>query len=177
MSQNPVIVWFRRDLRLEDNAALYEALKGDWPVLPLFIFDRHILDKLANRADARVEFIHNTLAGLKKELQVKGSDLLVKYGTPEEVWPAILEEFDVQAVYTNRDYEPYARQRDEKIKGLLEKEQILLHTFKDQVIFEEEEILTKTGGVYTVFTPYSKTWKNLPWPNNLLLREEKNKLW
>jgi deoxyribodipyrimidine photo-lyase len=159
MSKGISVFWFRRDLRLEDNAALYEALKGEWPVLPLFIFDRHILDKLSNRADARVEFIHQTLVEIKKELKELGSDLLVKYNTPEEAWPEILDEFEVKAVYTNRDYEPYARERDEKIKGLLEKEEIPLRTFKDHVIFEEEEITKKAGGVYTVFTPYSRTWK------------------
>lgn len=159
MSKGISIFWFRRDLRLEDNAALYEALKGEYPVLPLFIFDRHILDKLSNRADARVEFIRQTLAEIKTELQDQGSDLLVKFGKPEEVWPEVLKQFQVKAVYTNRDYEPYARERDEEIKGLLEKEQIPLRTFKDHVIFEEEEILTKADGIYTVFTPYSKTWK------------------
>lgn len=159
MSKGISIFWFRRDLRLEDNAALYEALKGESSVLPLFIFDRHILDKLSNRADARVEFIHQTLVEIKKDLQDQGSDLLVKYGTPEEVWPEVLKQFQVKAVYTNRDYEPYARERDERIKGLLEKEEIPLRTFKDHVIFEEEEVLTKADGIYTVFTPYSKTWK------------------
>lgn len=159
MSKGISIFWFRRDLRLEDNAGLYEALKSEWPVLPLFIFDRSILDKLSNRVDARVEFIHQTLTELRKELQEQGSDLLVKYGTPEKIWPEVLQEFEVKAVYTNHDYEPYARQRDEKISLLLEKQQIPLHTFKDHVIFEEEEITKKAGGVYTVFTPYSKTWK------------------
>lgn len=159
MSKGISIFWFRRDLRLEDNAGLYQALKSEWPVLPLFIFDRSILDKLSNRADARVEFIHQTLTELKKELQEQDSDLLVKYGTPEKVWPEVLQEFEVKAVYTNHDYEPYARRRDEKISLLLEKQQIPLHTFKDHVIFEEEEITKKAGGPYTVFTPYSKTWK------------------
>ena len=159
MDKKISVFWFRRDLRLHDNAGLYEALKGEHPVLPLFIFDRNILDELEERDDARVTFIHSVMRDIKDQLQEKGSDLLVYYGKPEEVWPEILEEYKVAAVYTNRDYEPYARKRDEAIAEMLEEKDIPFHSFKDQVIFEEEEILTKAGGIYTVFTPYSKTWK------------------
>lgn len=158
--ENPVsIVWFRRDLRLYDHAALYRALKAESAVLPLFIFDRHILDELEDRTDARVTFIHDVLKDIKAELQENGSDLLVHYGKPEEVWPELLKSYNVQAVYTNRDYEPYARDRDAQVAATLAKQGIKFHTYKDQVIFEEEEITKKAGGVYTVFTPYSRTWK------------------
>ncbi len=153
------IVWLRRDLRLHDNAALYRALKEKTAVLPLFIFDRHILDELEDRSDARVSFIHGVLTEIKQELQERGSDLLVYYGKPEEVWPEILTTYQVEAVYTNRDYEPYARQRDAQVQSLLATKGIGFHTFKDHVIFEEEEITKKAGGVYTVFTPYSRRWK------------------
>ncbi|MEL6655783.1 MAG: deoxyribodipyrimidine photo-lyase [Bacteroidota bacterium] len=159
MTKQISIMWLRRDLRLYDNAALYEALKGDYAVLPLFIFDRHILDELEERSDARVHFIHTVISELKAELQSKGSDLLVYYGKPEEVWPQVLADYNIAAVYTNRDYEPYARKRDVTIAEMLQKEAIPFHTFKDHVIFEEEEITKKAGGVYTVFTPYSRTWK------------------
>ncbi|RYG18216.1 MAG: deoxyribodipyrimidine photo-lyase, partial [Chitinophagaceae bacterium] len=93
--QSISIFWFRRDLRLEDNAALYHALKSDYPVLPLFIFDKNILDKLPED-DARVTFIYETIADIKNELQSKGSDLLVKYGKPEKAWLEVLKEYDVK---------------------------------------------------------------------------------
>ncbi|MEM6320610.1 MAG: deoxyribodipyrimidine photo-lyase, partial [Bacteroidota bacterium] len=153
------IFWFRRDLRLQDNAGFYEALKGDYPVLPLFIFDRHILDKLEDKKDARVEFLQRTVTELSKELQEQGSTMLVKYDTPEAAWTAILENYEVAAVYTNRDYEPYALERDEKIKTLLDASGVSFHTFKDHVIFEQTEVVKKDGAPYTVFTPYSKVWK------------------
>ena len=159
MIQQISIMWLRRDLRLHDNAALYEALKADYPVLPLFIFDRHILDKLEDRTDARVQFIHTVLAEMKEKLQEMGSDLIVYYGKPEEVWSQILANYEVQAVYANRDYEPYARERDERVGAMLKQQAIPFQTFKDHVIFEEDEITKKAGGVYTVFTPYSRTWK------------------
>jgi len=154
------VFWFRRDLRLEDNAGLYHALKGEHPVLPFFIFDRHILDALEERDDARVEFIHDTLQELKKELGEQGSDLVAKYAKPADAWNELLKEYDIKAVYTNHDYEPYAKDRDQKIKELLGKHDIELHTFKDQVIFEGIEVEKKDGGPYTVFTPYSRMWKS-----------------
>lgn len=153
------IFWFRRDLRLQDNAGLYHALKGPHPVLPLFIFDRNILDKLEDKVDARVNFIHNRVTELKQELQDQGSDLLVRYGKPEEIWSALLKEFEVTAAYTNHDYESYAIDRDQQIKDLLEEQEIPFHTFKDHVIFEKKEVTKDSGDPYVVFTPYSKTWK------------------
>ncbi|WP_029277127.1 cryptochrome/photolyase family protein [Pedobacter borealis] len=151
------IHWFRRDLRLADNAALYHALKSGYPVLPLFIFDQNILDKLPI-ADARVTFIYQTVEDLKKELQLHGSDLLVKYGKPEKIWSEILKEYDVKGVYTNHDYEPYARERDDNIAEFLTSEKIAFKTYKDQVIFEKNEILKADKTPYTVFTPFYKQW-------------------
>lgn len=152
------IFWFRRDLRLHDNAGLYHALKGPHPVLPLFIFDRDILDDLPDKRDARVTFIHQTLSGLKAELASMGSSMLIRYGKPEEIWADLLQEFSIGAVYTNRDYEPYALQRDTGIQHLLEQKNIPFHTYKDHVIFEKDEVLKSDRTPYTVFTPYSKRW-------------------
>lgn len=157
--QQPVsIFWFRRDLRLHDNAGLYHALKGPNPVLPLFIFDRNILDDLPDRSDARVEFIHQTISEVKDRLEGQGSSMLVYYGTPETVWPQILETWSVQAVYTNRDYEPYAKERDGAVERMLIQRGIPFRTFKDHVIFEHDEVLKDNGAPYVVFTPYSKRW-------------------
>jgi deoxyribodipyrimidine photo-lyase len=155
------IFWHRRDLRLEDNAGAYQALSAsDDPVLPLFIFDRNILDKLEDKDDARVSFIHQEIRRLKKELEALGSTIIVRYGYPEEVWRNLLQEYTIQSVYTNRDYEPYAKNRDQKIKAMLEEQDIPFHTYKDHVIFEGLEVEKKTGGSYTVFTPYSRAWKS-----------------
>jgi len=153
------IFWYRRDLRLHDNAGLYHALKGDLPVLPLFIFDKNILDALEDRQDRRVTFIHQQIQRLSEELKKLGSSILVKYGKPEEVWIEILQQYEVKAVYTNHDYEPYARERDAKISRLLSSRNIPFYTFKDQTIFEKDEILKDDGKPYTVFTPYSRKWK------------------
>ena len=160
MTSNPVsIFWHRRDLRLEDNAGLYHALKSGLPVLPIFIFDKHILDKLENRYDKRVDFIHQQLAEIKKQLNDLGSDLLVFYGTPEEVWPEITNQYNVKKVYTNHDYEPYAKERDAWVTNFFTSKQITFNTYKDQCIFEFDEVLKDDGKPYTVFTPYSKKWK------------------
>lgn len=154
------IFWHRRDLRLEDNAGAYQALRTGEPLLSLFIFDKNILDKLADKDDARVSFIHQEIKRLKAELEEMGSSMLVRYGYPEEIWQDILQEYTVQAVYTNHDYEPYAKNRDEKIKELLSAEDIPFHTYKDHVIFEGLEVEKKSGGSYTVFTPYSRAWRD-----------------
>lgn len=151
------LFWFRRDLRLHDNVGLYYALKGEHPVLPLFIFDQHILEDLPVN-DARVEFIWNTIQNIQQQLEKLGSSLLVKVGEPEKIWPQLLKDYDIQAVYTNRDYEPYATQRDEAVRKLVEQKGIPFHTYKDHVIFERGEILKKDGTPYTVFTPYQKQW-------------------
>jgi len=173
MSPSISIFWFRRDLRLEDNAGLYHALKGPNPVLPVFIFDRNILDDLEEKKDARVEFIHRTVSDLSARLEAMGSALQVFYGKPEEVWPKILQEFKVAAVFTNHDFEPYAIQRDQALRQQLSTLNIPFHTFKDQVIFQKEEVLKGDGTPYTVFTPYSKRWlEKLQTKRKTILTEE-----
>ncbi len=151
------IFWFRRDLRLEDNHGLFNSLTQSGNVLPLFIFDSNIIDELPED-DARVTFIHDQLKLIKDELNDGGSDLIVRYGDPEAVWSDLIGEMNIRAVYTNHDYEPYAIKRDEAVKELLHANGISFNTFKDHVIFEKKEILSKTGGVYTVFTPYKRRW-------------------
>ena len=153
------IFWFRRDLRLHDNAGLYHALKSGNPVLPIFIFDKNILDRLEDKKDRRVEFIHNVITEIQSELNNLGSTLLVKYGTPEEVFPALLNNYDVSAIYTNHDYEPYAHERDYSVREYARSEGVEFHTFKDKAIFEKNEVLSGTKTPYTVFTPYSRKWK------------------
>ncbi len=153
------IFWFRRDLRLFDNAAMYHALKSGSPVLPIFILDKNILDDLKNKQDKRVDFIMRTLNGLQEKLVTAGSTLQVMYGTPEDCYQQLTTQYDVAAVYTNHDYEPYAQKRDSEIAHLLAKKEIPLYTFKDQVIFEKDEVLKDNGSPYTVYTPYSKKWK------------------
>lgn len=150
--------WFRRDLRLEDNAGLYHALKAGLPVQPIFIFDKNILDDLEDKTDARVTFIHQRLYKINEELTAYGSSLLVKYGLPLEVWTDIVSQKGIETVYTNHDYEPYALARDSAVKKLLEAEGIGFKTFKDHVIFEKSEVTKDDGLPYTVFTPYSRKW-------------------
>lgn len=155
------IFWHRRDLRLDDNHGLFRALEGDIPVLPLFILDRNILDDLEDRDDARVTFIHGQLERLQAEYRAAGGELRVEYGFPLEVWEKLLNTLSIKAVYTNRDYEPYARERDAAVEELLSKHGISLHTFKDHVVFEYDEVLKDDGSPYTIFTPYSRKWKAL----------------
>jgi len=160
MKKEISICWLRRDLRIEDNAALYHALKSEHPVLLLFIFDRKILDDLHDSKDARVTFIYQQLEKIEQQLQKKGSSILIKYGTPEEAWAEVLADYSVKGVYTNHDYEPYARERDEALREYLQTESISFQTFKDQTIFEKEEITKADGKPYTVFTPYFRQWRN-----------------
>lgn len=152
------LFWFRRDLRLEDNAGLFYALQQEKNVLPLFIFDRNILDALEDKCDARVQFIHDQVSLLKSKLEERGSSMLIRYGKPVEVYRSLLSEFEIEAVYTNRDYEPYATERDSQIEQLLKENGASLFKFKDQVIFEPGEILNGSGEFYKVFTPFSKNW-------------------
>jgi deoxyribodipyrimidine photo-lyase len=151
------IFWFRRDLRLEDNLGLLAALDSKFPVVPLFIFDEDILQELPKN-DARLTFIYDALKAINEALKKQGTSLLCRKGKPIEVWKELLEEFDVAAVYTNKDYEPYARIRDKAVSDLLETKDLELHRIKDQVIFEEREILKKDGTPYTVYTPYKNKW-------------------
>jgi deoxyribodipyrimidine photo-lyase len=152
------LCWFRRDLRIEDQTALFYALQQEEQVLPLFIFDRHILDALEDKTDARVTFIYQQIASLKAFFEKHGSSMLVKYGHPEQIFQELVQEFEVQTVYTNRDYEPYAQSRDGQVEALLAKKNIPFLTFKDQVIFEPGEILNGSGEFYKVFTPFSRNW-------------------
>ncbi len=154
------IFWFRRDLRLHDNAGLYHALKSPFPVLPIFIFDTEILAKLEDKTDKRVQFIHQTLLGLQQQLKVLGSNLIVKYGNPAQIWNELSTNYQINAVFTNHDYEPYANTRDEQIRTLLSQKNITFETYKDQSIFEKQEVVKDDGKPYTVFTPYSKKWKS-----------------
>jgi deoxyribodipyrimidine photo-lyase len=159
MSATVSVFWFRRDLRLSDNAGLYAALQGPHPVLPIFIFDTRILDKLADKNDARVGFIHATLVELAAALKKLGSDLLVLHGDPLKIWRKLLQDYTIAEVYTNHDYEPYALERDQQVADLLAERNIGFHTYKDQVVFEKLEVAKSDGKPYTVFTPYSKVWK------------------
>lgn len=154
------IFWHRRDLRIHDNAGLYHALKSNYPVLPIFIFDRNILDKLDDKNDARVSFIHQQLQELKIQYEKLGTTLHVFYGKPQEVWNEILTKYPVKEVYCNRDYEPYAQERDKTIFEFLASKSIPFKGFKDHVIFEKNEVLKDDGKPYTVYTPYSKKWKS-----------------
>jgi len=159
MNRPVSIFWFRRDLRLYDNAGLYYALKQANPVVPVFIFDRNILDDLSDSGDRRVEFIHSSLEQMQRLLAVIQSTLDVRYGDPLEIWKQLLEDYTITNVYTNHDFEPYARKRDEEVAKMLNANGISFHTYKDHVIFEKDEILKDDGKPYTVFTPYSKKWK------------------
>jgi deoxyribodipyrimidine photo-lyase len=152
------LCWFRRDLRIEDQTALFYSLQQEEQVLPLFIFDRHILDALEDKTDARVTFIYQQIASLKAFFEKQGSSMLVKYGHPEQIFQELVQEFEVQTVYTNRDYEPYAQSRDTQVEALLAKKNIPFLNFKDQVIFEPGEILNGSGEFYKVFTPFSRNW-------------------
>ena len=152
------VFWFRRDLRLEDNAGLYHALKEGAPVLPLFIFDTEILNKLNDKTDKRVLFIHQQLQQLNLELKKHGSSLLIKTGSPVDVWKQLLTEYSIKNVFTNHDYEPYAIQRDKTVADLLKQHRISFFNYKDHVIFEKYEVIKDDGKPYTIFTPYSKKW-------------------
>jgi deoxyribodipyrimidine photo-lyase len=169
LGRNVAVFWFRRDLRLEDNTALAAALRASCPVLPLFVFDTEILNALEDREDRRVEFIHRTLVSLDQRIRERGGCLRIEHGSPLEVWKKLLADpkIKISAVFANHDYEPSAIERDEAVRRLLRSKGIGFHTCKDQVIFEKHEIQKSTGGPYTVFTPYSRRWKQLFDPKQL----------
>lgn len=148
------LFWFRRDLRLQDNAGLYYALRENKKVIPVFIFDTIILTDLDDKQDRRVDFIHQTLGLLKKQLEELGSTLLVYYGKPTEFYKGV----QPHAVYTNHDYEPYAQKRDDEVNKILSAKGASFKSYKDQVIFEKKEVLKDDGKPYTVYTPYSRKW-------------------
>jgi len=153
------LVWLRRDLRLEDHAALYHALQEGRGVLPLFIFDTDILNVLEDAGDARVTFLYKTILELKRRLEDWGSSLLVKHGKPLEVFKELIPGYRVGKVYFNGDYEPYARERDTEVARWLYQQGVEVEEFKDQVIFEKEEVVKPDGAPYKVFTPYMRRWK------------------
>jgi deoxyribodipyrimidine photo-lyase len=155
------IFWFRRDLRLKDNSGLEYALKGGLEVLPIFIFDTDILNKLENKSDKRVDYFHQVLNGIHEELKENKSGLTVFQGNPLDIFKELIKDFDVETVFCNEDYEPQAIKRDKEVEDFLRKNQIDFKSYKDQVIFEKNEVVKKDGTPYTVFTPYSKKWKEV----------------
>ncbi|ATH08704.1 deoxyribodipyrimidine photolyase [Halobacteriovorax marinus] len=168
------IFWFRRDLRVEDNIGLYHALNSSFPVLPIFIFDKNILNKL-ERDDSRVSFIHECLQNLSEKFRKYDGDLLTFYNSPKNAWKEIFESFDVQEVYTNEDYEPYALSRDKSIEDYLTRKGIKFQSYKDQCIFSKFDILKKDGTPYTVYTPYKNKWLETLQPSDLAsIKSEKN---
>ncbi len=163
MKDTVLIFWFRRDLRFEDNVGLYHALYqaklNGHKVLPLFIFDKTILDKLEHKNDRRVDFIHRTIMNMQSELVDKGKSMWVENDQPINVFNIYLKKYMVAGVYTNHDYEPLAIERDAEIKGLFEKNNIEFHSYKDQVIFEKDEVIKDDGKPYTIYTPYANKWR------------------
>jgi deoxyribodipyrimidine photo-lyase len=138
---------------------LYRALKSGKPVVPVFIFDKDILDALPDKNDRRVSFIYDSLLKLQAEIKKNNSSLYILYDTPLNAFKQLVEEYRISEVFTNHDYEPYAIKRDDEIAGFLKNNGIKFSSFKDQVIFEKNEVLKSDGSPYTVFTPYSRIWK------------------
>ncbi len=153
-----VIFWFRRDLRLHDNRGFFEALNSGAAVLPIFIFDKNILSELP-KDDARVRLIHDLLAQMQEDLKKHKKSLAVFYGDPVSVFEKLLKQHKISSVYTNHDYEPYARKRDVAVYKVFKKHDVSFLTYKDQVIFEKSEIAKDDGTPYVVYTPYSRKWK------------------
>jgi deoxyribodipyrimidine photo-lyase len=161
------IFWFRRDLRFQDNVGLYHALyaakKEGHAVLPLFIFDKTILDLLEDKSDRRVDFIHQTLQQMQSFLVENGKSLWVQHGKPLDVFKTLLktfsEKYTICSVYTNHDYEPKAIERDNQIEQYLKEQGVPFLHYKDQVIFEKEEVIKDDGTPYTIYTPYANKWR------------------
>jgi len=151
------VFWFRRDLRLEDNIALYQVLSKNKNVLPIFIFDTNIINELP-KDDARISFIYENLKKIDTQLKEYNSSLLVFKGKPIDVWKELMLKYEVTSIYFNKDYEPYAIKRDAEIIALAKKNNIVVFNSKDQVIFEENEVLKDNKEPYTVFTPYKNKW-------------------
>lgn len=147
-------------MRLDDNAALYHALKSEHKVLPIFIFDTDILDKLEDKHDRRVDFIHRTMTQLQEELKTLGSSIRLFNTTPQRAFEQLIGEYTIKTVYANHDYEPSAIARDNNIAAFLKANNVGFKTYKDQCIFEKEEVVKDDGKPYTIFTPYSKKWKS-----------------
>ena len=152
-----VIFWFRRDLRLDDNHALFKALKSGYDVLPIFIFDSNITNKL-NQNDHRLNYINNVLDGLNKRLSENKKKIYIYKGDPIEIISKLIIKLKIKEIYLNKDYEPYARDRDNKIEKFCVANNVSYNSFKDHVIFEEDQIVKKDGTPYVVYTPYSRKW-------------------
>ena len=159
--QEVSVFWFRRDLRIEDNAGLWKALKSGQPVLPIFIFDRNILDKLEERSDARVSFIHQIISAINSQLKEYGSALHVFYSTPMEVMQDLSQKYEVKSVFLNRDYEPYAKERDQQVYDFWKARGVDVIGAKDHVIFEKDEVVKGDGTPYLVFSPYGRAWRKI----------------
>lgn len=157
------VFWFRRDLRLEDNTALHQALSTENKVLPIFILDEEIINELPAN-DPRVNFIYDNLYKIDQTLKTKNASLLVLTGQPIQVWKKLLQNYSVKSVFVNKDYEPYAIKRDREVEQLLAEKNIEFLAFKDQVIHEENDVLKKDGTPYTVFTPYKNKWLEIYTP-------------
>ena len=151
------IFWFRRDLRLHDNKGFFRALQSQEKILPIFIFDTEILKRIP-KDDARISFIFSELKAMNTHLESFQTEIKIFHGTPKDIFTSLMNQFKIVKVFTNHDYEPYAIKRDLIIKELLTKNEIDFQTFKDQVIFERNEITKKDGNPYVVYTPYSKKW-------------------
>lgn len=159
MKNKVSIFWFRRDLRLEDNVGLFHALASGFPVLPIFIFDETILRKLEDKKDRRVDYFHQALAHINSQLKSSNTSLNTYFGDPNAVFKTLSEQFAIQAVYCNRDYEPETIQRDTEIYNYFQEKNIPFRAYKDQLIFDKNEVLKNDGAPYTVYTPYSRKWK------------------
>ncbi|MHC5201459.1 cryptochrome/photolyase family protein [Myroides sp. LJL119] len=166
MKEKVSIFWFRRDLRLEDNFGLCQALACGVAVLPIFIFDPHILQQLEDKSDRRVDYIHQSLQFLNKELEKYGSTLITLYGDPVAEFDKLIKDYAIAGVYCNEDYEPYAIKRDHKVSQFLNQTGISFNSYKDQVIFEKQQVVKSDGSPYTVYTPYSRKWRELLTPKN-----------
>lgn len=159
MKQKITIFWFRRDLRLEDNVGFSKALNSGFPVLPVFIFDTNILEKLENKQDRRVDYIQQALESINAELKEKGGTLKTFFDEPMLVFKTLAIDYNIQAVYCNRDYEPEAIRRDTEIYQYFKDKNSLFKACKDQVIFDKNEVVKNDGTPYTVYTPYAKKWR------------------
>lgn len=159
MKKTITLFWFRRDLRLEDNIGLYHALQSKAQVLPIFIFDSDILGKLEDKEDRRVDYIHQALTGINTELKKYHSAVNTYYGKPIEIFRKLSEEYDIQGVFCNRDYEPQAIERDKEVYYFFTEKNIPFKAYKDQVIFDKDQIVKKDGSPYTVYTPFAKKWR------------------
>lgn len=160
-NEKVVIFWFRRDLRLEDNMGLHQALQSGFPVLPVFIFDEEILGRLDNKNDRRIDYFQQALQSVNKTLKAHHSKLCTFYGKPPEVFKTIDEQYDIQAVFCNRDYEPQAIKRDTEIFRFFKAKSIPFKAFKDQVIFDKSDVVKSDGTPYTVYSAYAKKWREI----------------